>query len=72
MHGDLEEHTLPWFDWRGKDFETLQKVILGPQLLDSFKYYMYVRFRYRQQIPFNNNISYVSYIRTCIQRVDLS
>ncbi|XP_044184614.1 uncharacterized protein LOC114971505 isoform X2 [Acropora millepora] len=51
-HGELEEHELPWFDRRDKDFEALQKVILDPQLLDSFKYY--VRFRQNRmcQQPF--------------------
>ncbi|EDO29014.1 predicted protein [Nematostella vectensis] len=43
-HGDLpDEHELPWFDRRDKDFQALQKVILEPSLLDSFK--SYVRFR---------------------------
>ena len=42
---DDESHdpNLPWFDRRDKDFEELQKVILNPELLDSFKFY--VRFR---------------------------
>ena len=44
VHGDLEEHNLPWFHRRNKDFKTLQKVILDPLLLSSFPYY--VRFRY--------------------------
>ena len=47
-HLELEEHDLPWFDRRDKDFEALQKVILEPQLLDSFKYY--VRFRSKNRI----------------------
>lgn len=34
---------LPWFDWRDEDFKELQKIVLNPELLDSFKYY--VRFR---------------------------
>ena len=42
-HDELEDHTLPWFDRRDKDFEALQKIILEPQLLASFK--SYVRFR---------------------------
>lgn len=43
-HEELcEEHTLPWFDRRDKDFEALQEVILDPGLLQSFKYYL--RFR---------------------------
>ena len=33
-HGELEEHNLPWFDRRDKDFEALQKVILDAQLLE--------------------------------------
>ena len=39
----VHEQDLPWFDRRYEDFVHLQKVILNPQLLDSFKYY--VRFR---------------------------
>ena len=35
---------LPWFDRRSKEFEALQKIILDPDLLESFKYY--TRFRY--------------------------
>ena len=42
-HEDLEEHSLPWFDRRDKDFEALRKIVLAPQLLASFKFY--VRFR---------------------------
>jgi hypothetical protein len=43
-HADGEhEETLPWFDRRDKDFVELQKIILNPELLDSFKYY--TRFR---------------------------
>lgn len=42
-HGELEEHDLPWFDRRDKDFEALQKIVLDSQLLSSFKFY--VRFR---------------------------
>ena len=36
----LEEHSLEWFDRRNKDFEALQKIVQGPQLLPSFKFYM--------------------------------
>ena len=45
-HGDLDpdEHHPTWFVRRDKDFAALQKVILEPTLLESFKYY--VRFRY--------------------------
>ena len=39
-----ENHQLPWFDRRSKEFEALQKIILDPDLLESFKYYS--RFRY--------------------------
>jgi hypothetical protein len=37
---DEDEHdeSLPWFDHRGKDFVELQKVILNPELLGSFRY----------------------------------
>ena len=45
-HGELgEEHDLPWFDRRDKDFEALKKVILEPKLLESFKFLctIYVR-----------------------------
>ncbi len=38
--GECEhDESLPWFDRRDKDFVELQKVILNPELLGSFKYY---------------------------------
>ena len=37
---------LPWFDCRDKDYQELQKIILNPELLASFKYY--TRFRYKK------------------------
>lgn len=40
---DSHDKSLPFFDRRDKDFMELQKVILNPQLLNSFKYY--TRFR---------------------------
>ena len=40
---DSHDKSLPFFDRRDNDFIKLQKVILNPQLLDSFKYY--TRFR---------------------------
>ena len=44
-HGELpEDHSLPWFDRRAKDFESLQKIILDPALLESFK--SYIKFRW--------------------------
>ena len=44
-HEELnDEHDLPWFDRRDKDFQALQEIILDPGLLESLKYY--VRFRY--------------------------
>ena len=49
-HGEMTEdggHP-PWFDRRDKDFVTLQKIILEPILLESFKYY--VKFRYVQLV----------------------
>lgn len=42
-HGEFEDHELPWFDWRDKDFEALQKIVLDPQLLSSFKFYVCFR-----------------------------
>ena len=33
------DESLPWFDRRDKDLVELQKVILNPELLGSFKYY---------------------------------
>ena len=39
-HEDGEHETnLPWFDHRDADFIELQKIILNPDLLGSFKYY---------------------------------
>jgi len=43
-HENLEEHDLPWFDRRDKDFEALQKIILEPQVLASFQFYVRVRY----------------------------
>ncbi|EDO48585.1 predicted protein [Nematostella vectensis] len=55
-HGDLpDEHELPWFDRRDKDFQALQKVILEPSLLDSFK--SYVRFRHTGALECANSLS---------------
>jgi hypothetical protein len=42
VEGEHDE-SLPWFDRRDKDFVELQKVIINPELLGSFKYY--TRFR---------------------------
>ena len=39
----LDDHELPWFDRRDKDFEALQKIALDPQLLSSFKFYVHFR-----------------------------
>ena len=44
-HEGVHDENLPWFDRRDKDFVELQKVILNPELLESFKYY--TRFRYK-------------------------
>lgn len=62
-HGELEEHDLPWFDRRDKDFEALQKVILDPQVLGSFKYY--VRFRHTGRIECANSLSLVYTPKRC-------
>ena len=46
-HEDGEhDEDLPWFDRRDKDYQELQKIILNPELLGSFKYY--TRFRYKK------------------------
>ena len=37
------DESLEWFDRRDKDFTKLQKIILNPELLGSFKFY--TRFR---------------------------
>ena len=41
-HGDLnlDDQHPPWFDRQDKDFNALQKAILEPTLLESFKYYV--------------------------------
>ena len=37
-HGDLpEDHSLPWFDWRSKDFEALQKNHSRPCIAGEFQ-----------------------------------
>jgi len=38
-----EDHSLPWFDRRAKDFKALQKIILDPALLESLM--SYIKFR---------------------------
>jgi hypothetical protein len=40
---DSHDESLPSFDRQDKDFTELQKVVLNPELLASFKYY--TRFR---------------------------
>ncbi|XP_028404813.1 uncharacterized protein LOC114527380 [Dendronephthya gigantea] len=47
--------TLPWFDRRDKDFAELQKVIVNPELLESFSYY--TRFRHTGEIECANSLS---------------
>lgn len=49
-----EEHP-PWFDRRDHDFEVLQKMVLEPSLLDSFKYY--VKFRHTGSLECLNSMS---------------
>ena len=36
---DSHDESLPWFDRHHKDFIELQKIILNPELLASFKCY---------------------------------
>lgn len=62
-HDELQEHSLPWFDRRDKDFEALQKIILEPQLLASFK--SYVRFRHTGSIECANNLSLACASKRC-------
>lgn len=62
-HGELEEHDLPWFDRRDKDFEALQKIVLDSQLLSSFKFY--VRFRHTGNLECANNLSLVYTPKRC-------
>ncbi|KAM7450088.1 hypothetical protein ABFA07_002191 [Porites harrisoni] len=62
-HDELQEHSLPWFDRRDKDFEALQKIILEPQLLASFK--SYVRFRHTGSIECANNLSLAYASKRC-------
>ncbi|XP_028403340.1 uncharacterized protein LOC114526045 isoform X2 [Dendronephthya gigantea] len=57
-HEDGEHDTsLPWFDNRDADFIELQKVILNPDLLASFKYY--TQFRHTGSIECANSLSLV-------------
>lgn len=44
----VHDESLPWFDRRDKDFQELQKIILNPELLASFK--SYNRFRYGRKV----------------------
>ena len=51
-HGELpDDHSLPWFDRRTKDFEALQQIILDPALLESFK--SYIKFRWTWSLTFH-------------------
>ena len=36
-HDDNPDESLPWFDRHDKDFTELQKIILNPEVLASFK-----------------------------------
>ena len=40
---DNHDESLPWFDRLDKYFTELQKVVLSPELLASFKYYTHFR-----------------------------
>ena len=51
--GEHDENLL-WFDRRYKDYQEVQKIILNPELLASFKYC--TRFRYRKIV--DNNLLY--------------
>ncbi|KAK3751567.1 hypothetical protein QZH41_017779 [Actinostola sp. cb2023] len=63
-HDTLVDHdNLKWFDRRDKDFEALQKVILEPLLLSSFKYY--VRFRHTGSIECVNSLSLAYASKRC-------
>ena len=54
-HADGEhDENLSWFDRWDKDYQELQKIILNPELLASFKYY--TRFRYRKIV--DNHLLY--------------
>ena len=39
------DENLPWFDRRDNDFVEVQKVILNPEMLESFKYYTRLRYK---------------------------
>ena len=53
-HGELpEDHSLPWFDRRAKDFKALQKIILDPALLESLKSINYIKFRWTWSLTFD-------------------
>ncbi|XP_067021804.1 uncharacterized protein [Acropora muricata] len=55
-HDDqIHDPNLTWFDRRDKDFAELQKVILNPELLDSFRFY--VRFRHTGRIECANSLT---------------
>ena len=56
-HGELEEHNLPWFDRRDKDFEALQKVILDAQLLESFQVRFMYGLKFLMTLHFVNHIN---------------
>lgn len=51
----IHDPNLTWFDRRDKDFAELQKVILNPELLDSFRFY--VRFRHTGRIECANSLT---------------
>ncbi|XP_068700031.1 uncharacterized protein [Montipora foliosa] len=64
-HGEMTEdggHP-PWFDRRDKDFVTLQKIILEPILLESFKYY--VKFRHTGSLECAKSMSLGYTLKRC-------
>ncbi|XP_028412490.1 uncharacterized protein LOC114535325 [Dendronephthya gigantea] len=54
---DEHDEHLAWFDRKDKDYQELQKIILNPELLASFKYY--TRFRHTGGIECANSLGLV-------------
>ncbi|XP_028406803.1 uncharacterized protein LOC114529245 [Dendronephthya gigantea] len=54
---DEHDEHLAWFDPRDKDYQELQKIILNPELLASFKFY--TRFRHTGGIECANSLGLV-------------
>ncbi|KAK3725325.1 hypothetical protein QZH41_016412 [Actinostola sp. cb2023] len=62
-HHQPENHELPWFDRRDKDYEALQDIVLSPRLLNTLKFY--VNFRHTGSLESVNSMSLMYAPKRC-------